>query len=389
MKETFKERAAKLVVGVMFFIFIFLSLTLIGYFVEVKLLGESIYSYMDYLLYLLGYGDIGDSDIWFRLFFSVASLIALSLLSSACTVTWLESRRILSLGEQIIIRETEEGGFVAAVRLKSKKRDVYGAKIALIINASDKAYSEETDVVYIPKNDVAEAVFEIGLNSVVYKYFRQVFAQGATGAELVVTAAYSDIVSGESFSACRKYTCGDPSGFAFLSQEERDSTERFRAFVLQDCFPIDLSEAEVLDSTHNLRSAYAEMGCFPIAFHREKEYKNGDFQMLFVPIPEVSEWGVYHDMGCKLTITLGITEDICVAVEIKRTDGSILKVKGNRCLTREQASLSVDLADYKRSTWENIKELCFTVFYENVSTPDKCGTVVIEKCAFVLTRESE
>lgn len=389
MKEAVKERATKLVLGSAFFVFIFLSLTLIGYFIEIKLIGESIYSYIDYLLYLLGYGDIENANIWFRLFFSVASLIALSLLSSACTVTWLESRRILSLGDQIVVRQTGGDEFVAAVRLNSKKRDVYSAKIALIINVGNKSYFEDTDVVYIPKNHFAEAVFDVGLNSVIYKYFNRSLAGGKDKAELVVTATYSDIVSGEEFSVCKKYSRENPSDFIFVSERRKDADaeKSFRAFVGKTRFPVDFSDAEILDSTHSQRSAYRDEGCFKVDFGSKENYKNGDFQMLFVPIPEVSEWGVYHDMKCKLHVKLALEEDVTVTLEIKKTDGTTLKLEGGNKLSKGSATLTVDLAKYKRSTWESIKELCFTVFYEDVKTPDKTSILAVKECAFVLPKK--
>ena len=77
------------------FVLIFALATCIGYFVEVKWLNDLEYSYIDYLLYLLGYGDLENVNAGFKLFFSISSLIILTLFSSACTVTWLESKRIL------------------------------------------------------------------------------------------------------------------------------------------------------------------------------------------------------------------------------------------------------------------------------------------------------
>ena len=90
MKEIKREKAKKFAITFSILVSIFLLTTLIGYIIEIKLIGDSTYSYIDYLVYLLGYGSLDNVNIWFRLFFSVGSLLALTVFSSECTVTWLE-----------------------------------------------------------------------------------------------------------------------------------------------------------------------------------------------------------------------------------------------------------------------------------------------------------
>ena len=70
-------------------------------------------------------------------------------------------------------------------------------------------------------------------------------------------------------------------------------------------------------------------------------------------------------------------------MQIKKNDGSILNFEGDDKLTADSATLKINLSNYRRVTWENIKELCFTVFYNAVKTTDKTAKIVVEECAFV------
>ncbi len=387
MKEITKEKIKKF--GMIFSILValFLFTTLLGYVIEIKFFGDSAYSYVEYLLYLLGYGSLDDVNVWFRLFFSIGSLLALTLFSSACTVTWLESRRVLRSDNRIVISKNEDGDFIAKLRLSSKKRDIYGAEVSLVINVNGKSFSETTELAYIPKNRSAYAEFPIELNSVIYNHFNQSYKNNPTSSDLVAAITYSDMISGTEFTVFEKFSCKNPSDFVFENDTEENTLEKeFGAFVDSTKFDVDLSRAEILDSRRPDREPYKKSGCFDICFNSDIEYNDCDFQMLFVPIPEVSEWGVYHDMRCNMSIKLSIPKDTVVEVQIKKTDGSIISCGESNRLTSDEPSLIIELSRYKRGTWENIKELCFTAFYKDVNTPDKSARVLIEDCSFELPK---
>lgn len=390
MKEIRKEKAKKFVITFSVLVSVFLFITLIGYVIEVKLIGDSIYSYIDYLVYLLGYGSLDSTNVWFRLFFSVGSLLALTLFSSACTVTWLESRRVLKLDNHITISKNDEGDFVAKLRLSSTKRDIYGAKVSLVVNINGKSFSEETELAYIPKNQYSDAVFTVGLNSVIYRHFSEFDRNPSNVSELVATVTYSDMLSGTEFTMFEKFACKNPSDFVFERAANDEDTQEniirktFFDFIGQSKFDVDFSLAQILDSKLPDRTPYTDNQCFNVNFASSVDYNEYDFQMLYVPVPEVTEWGAYHDMKCNFYIKLSITEGTTVEVQIKKNDGSILNLGVDNRLTSENSSLILKLSEYKRITWENIKELCFTVFYKNMKNPEKRAKIIVEECTFVL-----
>lgn len=379
MKEVKKEKIKKIALILCIIVSMFLLATLIGYIIEIVFLGDATYSYIDYLLYLLGYGELDSVNIWFRLFFSIGSLVALTLFSSACTVTWLESRRILKLDNHITIAKDSDGTLLAKLRLNTPKRDIYGAQISLFVNINGKSFSETTSIAYIPKKQFADAIFPVELNSVIYKYFNESYRNNPNVSELIATVTYSDMLSGTEFTMFEKFYCNDPSAFVFEEVEEE-----FKKFISKTSFSVDFSSAELLDSKSPDRSRYSDLECFNVNFDSSADYLDGDFQMLYVPIPEVTAWGVFHDMGCSLNIKLSITEGATVEVQIKKNDGSILNCENSNRLTENDPSLTVELSKYKRNTWENIKELCFTVFYKDVNSPDKSAKIIVEDCSFVL-----
>ena len=394
MKEIKKERIKKIFITFGFVVLIFFVMTMLGYFIETKLFKDLRYSYHEYLLYLLGYGNLDNINIWFRVIFSICSLVALTYFSSACTVTWLESRRKLIIDNKIIITENGDGCFIAKLKVSSKKRDIYGAKISLIININGKSFSEITELAYIPKKHSSYAVFLVELNSVIYKYFNEFYNSSSDVSELVATVTYSDILSGTEYTIFEKFSCENQNSFVFGIEKNNENIfkenkvrEEFIDFIGKSKFDIDFSNAQILDSKLPDRIPYSKNHYFDVNFNQNVDYEDGDFQMLYIPIPEVTEWGIYHDMKCNFCVKLLITEGTTVELQIKKNDGSILNFEGSNRLTKENSSLLINLSDYKRNTWENIKELCFTVFYKDVTKIDKCAKIKIEECSFVLKEE--
>lgn len=390
MKEIVRSRLKRGVFIFGAFVLAFILATCIGYFVEVKWLNDLEYSYIDYLLYLLGYGDLENVNAVFKLIFSISSLTILTLLSSACTVTWLESKRNLVLGNHIVISKSYDNMFLAGLQLKSRKRDVFGAKVSAIVNVNGKAYSESTEIAYIPKNKYATAIFEINLNSVIYKHFHESYNKNPDVTELVITVTYSDIISGAEYTVCEKFSCTNPSNFIFCdsfnsatNSEPLETT--FNQFVSQQKFDIDFEDAVRLDSKLPDRIKFNKSDCFNVNFDANGNYGDWDFQMLFIPIPEVSNWGVYHDLKCTFQIELLIADDMDITVEIKKSDKSILPLRSSATKLSQGASkLTVDLAEYRRDTWEDIRELCLTVFYKDVRTKNKEAQFFVKECGFIL-----
>lgn len=395
MKEIIQGKLSKILITFITLVCAFLEITFIGYIIEIELLKDMSYSYLDYLLYLLGYGSIDDSNIWFKVIFSISSLFVLTLFSSACTVTWLESRRTLKISDKIQITQNSDGDFCANVCLKSRKQSIYNAQVTAIMNIGIESYVEEVNIAYIPKKSYRLAAFNVGLNSVLYRHFKEILEGRSDGAELVLAVKYSDVLSGEEYTVFKKYThnCDiNKSDFIFTSTNEyfekcvlnnEDALKKsFESFISSKQFSLNLENAQIIDSRSPERYKMQPQNRFCVEFSKEKSYNDGDFQMLCVPIDISDDWGVYYDMGGHIYIELDEINDIDVFIEIKKDDGREVILAENNKLSRENRILDVDMTRYRRHTWENMKEVCFTVFYSHVRDENKKAEFTIKDCSF-------
>ncbi len=388
MKEIIQGKLNRVLITFIILVGAFLGITSIGYIIEVELLNELSYSYLDYLLYLLGYGSIDDSNIWFKVVFSISSLFVLTLFSSACTVTWLESRRTLKIDDSISIEKDANGDYIANVCLRSKAQSIYGAKVAVIINVESESFSEEAKIAYIPRKSYRYAKFKIGLNSVFYKHFKEILENRQEGTELVVAITYSDVLSGEEYTVFKKYTYANLKkkhpDFVFGTKDKTDTLlkSEFEKYITANHIDINLSNAKIIDSKSPERYSPEPQNAFSVCFEAEKEYNGGDFQMFCIPIDINDDWGVYYDMGAHLYIELDTINDINVFVEIKNDDGRTVNILENTKLNSDNRILEIDMTRYRRHTWENMKEVCFTVFFSHVRDENKKAEFTIKECAF-------
>lgn len=388
MKEILIGKIKKTVITFLILVATFMLITFIGYIIEVEILNDLGYSYLDYLIYLLGYGSIDDSNVWFKVVFSISSLFLLALFSSACTVTWLESRRTIKVDNSIFIEKDSNGDYIANVCLKSKSQSIYGAKVTVIINIGNESFSEETEIAYIPQRSFRYAKFKIGLNSVFYKHFKEILENRPDGAEIVAAITYSDVLSGEEYRLFKKYTHSTDASkhpdFIFIYEHCNSSSlkSEFEEFIMCKKFDVSLKNAQIVDSKSPERYSPEQRNIFNVEFPTDNEYSNGDFKMLCVPIDINDDWVTYYEMKSTLKIELEDINDIDVLVEIKKDDGRVVNITEKTKLSSDNTLLEIDLTKYRKHTWENMKEICFTVFYSNVRDESKIANFTIKECAF-------
>ena len=395
MKEIMQGKLKKIIITFFTLVLVFLGITFVGYLIEVELLHDSGYSYLEYLLYLLGYGSIDDSNIWFKVVFSIGSLFVLTLFSSACTVTWLESRRTLKIDDKIIVEQNSDGDYTASICLRSHNQSIYNASVTAIMNVGRESYAEEISVAYIPKKQYRFATFNIGLNSVFYRHFKEILENRPNGAELVLAVKYSDVLSGEEYTVFKKYTHNTDhsnSDFVFVRSldeydrknisSDKDLQKTFERYIAAKSIPINLANAQIIDSRSSERYKLQSDNRFSVEFAKEKRYNDGDFQMLCIPVDVSDDWGIYYDMGAHLHIELEEINDIDVFVEIKNDDGRMVALAEDNMLSKENKVLDINLNGYRRHAWENMKEVCFTVFCSHVRDENKKAEFIIKECEF-------
>ena len=147
----------------------FLSLAVIAlawYAIEMSSLqpGESAIPFIDFVLYLLGFGDLTLEDHYLQAVFSTLGLFAVTLLSSVFTVNLFELRSKVRIGSHLIIKSKRS----AKVELRAAGRDIYDLTAKLICKCGRDVTAEEQQFPFVAKKSSQELTFEIVPGSVIF-----------------------------------------------------------------------------------------------------------------------------------------------------------------------------------------------------------------------------
>lgn len=115
----------------------------------------------------------------------------------------------------------------------------------------------------------------------------------------------------------------------------------------------------------------------------KRYYNPKDFSMACISTPLDGDWTKYYDLGCHFNFDY-YAENLTLVLEIKVSGSSggceenfSFKLVPNDGLER----FSFKLNDKKRDLFQSVREICFTVFYENVDINNPKGRFVIANCA--------
>lgn len=401
-----------------FFAFL-LSVSYIWFLIESAISPEiNNVAYMDYLLYLLGYGELDIPDLFGKSFFSIIGLLSLTLLSSVFTVSLFDWRSKLILSDRIVVWDKNPTTHLASALLRCKQRDIYNIRINLIVHCEKDTYSEEYYIPLIPKNTSHFVDFEIAPGTALYKYLRLFLRTNNTKPVVIITATYTDISNAEEYTICQKYQYSDndkDSNIVFtnssslrgnyyqISQKVFDAislaqsneyANEMKLYVENNTFGIDLMQAKEINS-ENIKIDYGstvEDGTIisaerafnaKVSFKKDKEYEPCDFGMICIKNPLGAAWQKYYDLNCSLEFKMKTSHDMSVTLELKRSDGYKVidtELKG----TGEYENYSFDLSQYPREFFETVTELCFTAFYKDVKSEDLKGCFSVMDCELVV-----
>lgn len=371
----------------------FLSLAVIAlawYAIEMSSLqpGESAIPFIDFVLYLLGFGDLTLEDHYLQAVFSTLGLFAVTLLSSVFTVNLFELRSKVRIGSHLIIKSKRS----AKVELRSAGRDIYDLTAKLICKCGRDVTAEEQQFPFVAKKSSQELTFEIVPGSVIYKYLRAEYLDPACEPQLILTVTYTDIETGQEYTMAKKYqyTCDRKSQILFDQTHSPELEAAVRQNVESGTFYINLASvvpcnAEDIDLTYGDKSAPQKLSqkqAFRAAVHMDshKTYVPGDFTMAVTKDLLGNDWTTYYDLGCALKFSYKVEGDMAVTMELKSGAANrIIKTKKLRG-SDEFADCVLDLRSFSREDLEQVSELCFTVFYKDVDPRDPTGSFTIRNC---------
>ncbi len=370
--------------------------------------------FIDYVLYLLGYGEVDIENHYSKTFFSVLSLFVLTLLSSVFTVNLFELRGKVKVSSKMLVWDKENIHHFASVVIRSGGKDVYNLKITLILSEGDMVKAEEKYIPFIPKRTSKVVDFKIAPGTVCYDYLRRIVKGSVSSPILLATVIYTDIDNGQEYTICKKYNYAkgivfdDNSSLAcdyervsyrLFNKNVSNSNEintKTRAYIDNNSFLIDLKQASPINAADiDLSYGYSSDNPNVVVFTSERaftanvhmnnkdNYVPDDFTMICVSRPLNGNWSAYYEMGCRLTFDCLVEGNISLTLELKYFDNETGEEKKYEQVFLNQngfESYSLDLKKFNQDDLKNIKELCFTVFYKNVSSNNPTGSFTITNC---------
>ncbi len=372
--------------------------------------------FIDYVLYLLGYGEVDIENHYSKTFFSVLSLFVLTLLSSVFTVNLFELRGKVKVSPKMLVWDKQNIHHFASIAMKSNGKDIYNMKITLILSDGNKVKTEEKYIPFIPKRTSRIVDFKIAPGTVCYDYLRSV-VKGSMGSPiLLTTVTYTDIDNGQEYTICKKYNYTKNKGIIFDSNsilardydnvsyrlfnkivgDGNEIDTKTKTFIEKNSFPISLKKANPINAEDiDLSYGYSSDNPNGITFPSDKalcakvhmdskdKYEGKDFTMVCLSRPLDGDWSSYYDMGCRLTFDCLVKGDISLTLEFKYFDSDTREIQKYTHVFSDQdgfESYSLNLNKFNRESLKNVHELCFTIFYEDVNVANPTGAFVITNC---------
>lgn len=374
----------------------FLSLAMIAlawYAIEMATLGkdESPVPFIDFILYLLGFGDLDSKDHYLQTAFSILGLFAVTLLSSVFTVNLFELRSKVKISSRIIIKSKHQ----AKLELKAAGKDVYNLTATLISKCGQDVTTEEQVYPFIAKKSLQEVRFDIAPGTPIYKYLRAAFLNNVDP-QLILTVAYTDIESGQEYMMAQKYQYSPDKKkeivFSGDESEEHDTNleSKVREYIEGNSFPIDFSSVfacneEDIDLTCGYQDSQINLTkdqAFSAAVHMnsDKVYQPGTFTMAVTKDLLDNDWSTYHDLGCTFKFDYMVKGDIAVTMELKCGPQNAVRKVEKLYPSDVFKTFSLKLDSLNPEDLKHISELCFTVFYKDVDPENPVGSFVVKNC---------
>ena len=393
MKEFLKAVWKILKIILLFFLFLGV-IALAWYAIEIATLekDETAFPFVDFILYLLGFGDIDSRDHYLQTVFSTLGLFAVTLLSSVFTVSLFDLRSKVKISPKIII----EGKTWASLKLNATGKDVYNLTATLISKCGQDVTTEEQLFPFIAKKTNQKLYFEIVPGTPIYKYLRATYLKTDLVPQLILTISYTDIDSGQEYAMAQKYqySTGKNRDIIFSGDESSDHNDSFEDIVkdniTENTFEINLAsiwpcEAEDIDISYGYQDSKIVLShkqAFQANVHMNgnRIYEPLTFTMAVTNDLLGNDWTTYYDLGCALKFDYMVVDDIAVTMELKYGSTKVIKYEQKLCSKGTFQPYVLNLRELNYEELRNVRELCFTVFYKDVNSENPTGNFIIKNC---------
>ncbi|MBE6943709.1 MAG: hypothetical protein E7453_05545 [Ruminococcaceae bacterium] len=402
MKEALKAVWRILKIVLVFFLFLGI-VALTWYAIETAAAGkdEPAVPFVDFILYLLGFGEVDSRDHYLQTAFSMLGLFAVTLLSSVFTVSLFDLRSKVRISPEIIVESRNR----ASLKLNTAGKDVYNLTATLIAKCGQDITTEEELFPFIPKKATQKLSFEIAPGTPIYKYLRASYLKAELEPQLILTVSYTDIESGQEYTMAQKYqySTGKSRDILFGGDEGCDCNDSFEAaiqdYITGNTFKIDLSsiwpcEAEDIDISYgyqDLKCTLSHKQAFRAKVHMNssRTYEPQTFTMAVTNDLLGNDWTTYYDLGCALKFDYMVDDNITVTMELKYGVDQIIKYEQRLRPTSNFRTCVLKLQRLRYEELRNVRELCFTVFYKDVDPEDPTGSFIIKNCVLEVEAQED
>lgn len=347
--------------------------------------GERPVPVIDYVLYLLGFGDLDMKDHYLQTVFSTLGLLTVTLLSSVFTVSLFELRSKVRIGKNIRILDKD----TALLELESAGKDVYNLTATVIAKCGRDLTTQEEYFPFVAKKEKLGLRFAIGPGTPLYKYLRAVYQKAPQKPQLVLTVVYTDIESGQEYTMARKYQLSDEeSDFLFDGQLPEQALKQR---ILDNTFPLNLAavracNAEDIDLSYGavegpLQLTQKEAFCACVHMNGNRHYEPDTFTMAVTSDLLGNDWTRYYDLGCVLKFRYRVQGNVAVTVELKYGENRSCVETRRLPAGGQWEQFGLDLRQLDREKLAQVAELCFTVFYKDVDVADPTGCFEVRNAA--------
>lgn len=340
--------------------------------------------FIDFVLYLIGYGDLDIYDHYSQTVFSVISLFTLTLMSSVFTVSLFEIRSKARLLPNINITETN-GIYTAEANLKTSGKDIYDVTATMIVKTDDDLLSEEIYIPFVARKSTQKIPLSFEVGSPLYKYMRAVLENKDSETPIIITLSYTDIESGQEYKSCGKFIYGgEKENFTYSHKELAPDV---KDYLVNKVVDLSLVTAEPINSEDiKLTFTKGGLGRFDmnaaVNMTTHQSYEPGSFVMACINDLPDTDWRKYADIGYALTFDYYVKGNMTVTMELKYGEGNTKVFRDKLRPSAKDQHYCLDLKSEKLNyeSLANVRELCFTVFYKDTDPTSHKGNFTIKNC---------
>lgn len=356
-----------------------------GFFVR---LGNEISNYpnslSDFLLYLIGYGDVVVYNSALKIFITMFSVLLLALLSSVLTVSLFEWQEKLKINRSAILYKNAYDEIQGLFLFSTRNRDLYDVKITLHLTNGSSNYEMEKSIAYLPKKKSFPIVFKAEFGSVIYRFLKAFADKRSENVQLVCMVSYIDSKSGQNYTACKEFKMF-PEGeanciYPVLEKVDVDKGTNLTSYFKQiktkavnlkafdngfysNEYVFDISSANVI-CAENIKMSFEnnESTVKGAVKFLSKNRNADDFGMIMFSNPFTKDWNLFKEYKGTLCFDAFVEGDITLLFEFKKVDGSsIIKNVPKFKSSNEWQHFEFQLLKLSDDELCDVKELCFTV----------------------------